>query len=157
MGEIVVIPFGYPEAAANFYKLGMDAVYDLSDVLVTIRSDMMRVTESNFNSQGRRGGGSWKPITLAWLRRKERMGKDLRIQFMDHDLFDSVTVLGAPSQIADIDDVEGTIRLGSTLDYAATAQRHRPYLRFTNADQVRWGKWITGDLHDKWARRARMR
>jgi hypothetical protein len=155
--EIVVIPFGFQEAAANFAHLGNDAMYALSDVLVMIREDMMRVTASNFESQGRRGGGSWKPLTPAWLRTKERRGKDLRIQFYDHWLVESVTVLHADHQIADLDEMEGTIRLGSTLPYADTAQRHRPYLKFTRQDQVRWGKWVQGDLHDKWARRARQR
>lgn len=148
--------FGFHEAANNFRQMGQDMMV-LELVLQLISQDMMAVTGRVFESQGRRGGGSWQRLSTQWLRRKERSGGDPRIGFFRHDLYESLTVPGDRNQFLQINAEIGTIRFGSRLPYAGAQQKHRPYLKFTPQDKRRWSNMITGDVKDKWQKRARKR
>jgi hypothetical protein len=113
-----------------------EAVADAAPALELVASDMMRVEEQIFASQGRRGGGSWALDSYDWLVAKQRLGLDRRINFATHALYESVTQRGAPGQILNI--TRDLLEFGSDLPYAATTQRNRPIFKFTVYDRARW-------------------
>lgn len=100
---------------------------------------MLGIMSKVFDSQGRRGGGSWRRLTTDWLSRKREAGLDPRILHATGDLRKSVTVRGANDQIIDIS--KDKLVFGSQLPYAE--RQHygddhipaRPYIdKFTEND-----------------------
>jgi len=81
---------------------------------------LYQITQTQFNSQGRRAGGSWKKLSAEWLARKARMGRDTRILQFDHALIRSVTKKGARGQI--LEHTPTSLTFGTELPYAARHQ-----------------------------------
>jgi len=154
--KVAVVQFGFKEVTRNFEQMGRDAksIHRALDLVVDAITE---VEEAMFNSQGRRGGGSWRRVTQAWQRRKLRHGWDPRTGHARHLLRKSVTYRGDPNMVVRIDPVQGTIIFGSRLPYASVQQRNRPYLRFTIHDRRKFAKIIINDLTEKFKRRARRR
>jgi hypothetical protein len=92
------------------------------------------IEKTVFNSQGRRGGGSWKQDSPDWLARKIRNGQDPRINHMTLALRRSVTEPGAPGQVLEVSPA--SLVVGSSLPQAAPSQRNRPFIKFTVADRT---------------------
>ena len=109
---------------------------------------MLGIMGKVFDSQGRRGGGSWRRLTEEWLSRKREDGLDPRILHASGALRESVTRRGALDQIIDISN-DGLL-FGSQLPYAERmhyGDSHipaRPYInKFTEKD-LRQMKQILG-------------
>ena len=112
---------------------------------------MLDVMGKVFDSQGRRGGGSWRKLTTAWLERKRQGGLDPRILHASGDLRKSVSVRGANDQILEISNSK--LVLGSQLPYAE--RQHygdghlpaRPYIdKFTERDLRRMKQVLAGHV-----------
>src|SRR5262245_49475951 len=129
--------YGITETRAMLRR-GMAAAEFMEPALERVAIDMMDVVQRNFESQGRRGGGSWKRLDPKWEARKIEAGLDPRILIARGALMDSVTRWGAPNQDLRIDN--DSIELRSELDYAAAQQfgtgriPARPYLDFVGGD-----------------------
>src|SRR5215467_9037508 len=136
------------------------AAQNIKPALEDIYVDMIRVEGIIFDSQGRRGGGSWKRLKEETIRKKgstrllftadanyhykELKGPDL--------LAKSMTERGAQYQVLHTD--KSHIVFGTDRPYAAVHQRGkasrgipaRPFLRFLPVDERRWanmiGRWV---------------
>jgi phage gpG-like protein len=125
---------------------GADAAGNMRPALWAVREDMFRVIRMTFQSQGRRGGGSWKALDPATVAAKERRGLDPRILFGRHRLVNSFTQRGNVNMRSSI--TRHDIRLRSTLPYADVHQYGdedrgipaRPFIRFLPTDRQRWVK-----------------
>lgn len=131
----------------NFERLSA-AAEDTRPVMVDVAAIMMAALGKQFESGGRRGGGSWKSLTVEWLTRKQRMNLDPRIGFATHRLFKSVTEVGAEGQTLEIGD--NFVHLETTLPYARTQQEHRPFARFTAGDRLAMRRRIATYLFEAW-------
>lgn len=109
---------------------------------------LMQIIGQTFESQGRRGGGSWPQITEEWLRRKQRTGLDPRIGHATHALRESVSIWGAEHQIREVGP--NIAKLGSELPYADTQQRHRPFIKLTKTDKVGMRNIVRAWLINAW-------
>jgi phage gpG-like protein len=111
-------------------------------------AEMLLVIEGKiFEGQGRRGGGSWAQLTEEWLMKKIRMGLDPRINIATGALMKSMSEPEAPHQLLHIGDTR--VLLGSSLPYAETAERHRPYSRLTQGDQIAMGLIVLEHITSK--------
>lgn len=132
--EFFVEAMGIRQAQTRFNRMGAAAL-DAAPAFVSIADMIFKIEEATFNGGGRRGGGSWKKLTDEWLTRKVRTGLDPRINHATLALRKSMTVLGAEHQNLEIGPQ--SLRISSDLPYAATAQRHRPFVKFTLTDKQR--------------------
>lgn len=116
-----------------------DRSFNAAPAFDEIAGMMMDIMGKVFDSQGRRGGGSWRKLTSDWLARKRHDGLDPRILHSTGALRESLTVRGADDQIVDIS--ARNLVFGSQLPYAE--RQHygddhipaRPYVdRFTEKD-----------------------
>jgi hypothetical protein len=96
---------------------------------------LMGVERKIFEAQGRRGGGSWKQDTEAWLIRKVNLGLDPRINIATHALMRSMSEPEAPGQVLHVGD--RNVRLGSALPYAEVTEENRPFTRLLPSDRMR--------------------
>lgn len=129
-----------------------DAAVNLHKPLSMIVTDMFRIEEQVFKSDGRRGGGSWKALKPETIRRKGSSQKLVE----SGALLKSVTVPGADYQDVHLlppgspDRIEfGTDRPGAAKhQYGFKPQNipARPFIRFTPYDIVRWEKVIMDHL-----------
>jgi phage gpG-like protein len=103
-------------------------------VMETIAEMMMGYIERTFESEGRRGGGSWKNDSAEWAARKARQGLDPRIGHATLALRRSMTIRGDANQ--DLRVSHNMVSLSSYLPYAGTQQVHRPFVKFTFNDRV---------------------
>jgi phage gpG-like protein len=112
--------------------------------LEEMAQEMMRIESALFNSQGRRGGGSWKQLKPDTMRRKLFHDKDPRIMHESLRLRHSLTSRDDPENILDI--TEGSIRFGTGVEYAAAHQEGRgrmparPIVKFTKHDNARMAR-----------------
>jgi phage gpG-like protein len=134
-------------AVAKFERMA-DAAIDTRPAMETIAGLMMGIIKATFESQGRRGGGSWAQLSTEWLLRKQRLGLDPRIGFAWHRLVEAFGTPGAPHQILEIGRHNVTIE--SDLPYAATQQAHRPFIRFTMRDRLEMSQVVTDHLVNAW-------
>jgi phage gpG-like protein len=120
---------------------------DVGPALESSVADLLRnIAGATFDSQGRRGGGSWARLKPATLRRKARMGQDPRIEHATGALRNSLT------KDAVIDTTRNSLSFGSNLPYAhaqsAGDPSHnlpaRPLIKLTPYDRRR----ISGILLD---------
>jgi len=125
--------FGIKEAITRFERMGV-AAFAAEPAMEAILRRLMRIIGQTFESEGRRGGGSWKQDTEEWLLRKQRDNLDPRIGHATLALRNSVSVWGAEHQIRDVGPQHA--KLGSNLEYADTSQRHRPFIKLTKADKA---------------------
>jgi phage gpG-like protein len=106
-----------------------------------VADDLMRVVGIQFDSEGRRGGGSWKGISSAWEERKIGAGQDFRIMHQTLKLRESMTI--RDNQYQDLDISNNEITLDTTLDYADYAFSERPIATaIIPSDRDRWANWI---------------
>lgn len=125
---------------------GAAAARNMKPALWLVREDMFRINKIQFESQGHRGGGSWKALDEKYLARKEREGRDPRILFSKRNLFRSFTQRGSRYMRSAV--TNDLIYLSSTLPYADTHQYGdasrgipaRPYIRILPGDRQRWVK-----------------
>ncbi len=135
----------------KMFEAGQKRANNLKLPLTEIGFDILFIEKAVFASEGRRGGGSWKALKPATVRKKgstqilytgaaragySKQGNDA--------LYKSVSQLKAPYQIFEV--------TGKTLDFGTSAphadkQQYgapgkrvpaRPFLKFTPADQNRW-------------------
>lgn len=132
MPNYIIRAMGVKQAATRFTRMG-EAGIAAQPAMEAVAAEMMRIIGVTFQSQGRRGGGSWRHLTTEWLMRKQRNNLDPRIGYATHALVNSVTKPGADRQILEIGP--HSVQLGSLLPYAATQQRHRPFVKFTLNDR----------------------
>src|SRR5215831_8717074 len=136
------------EKAIARYEHLVDALVDAEPAMTDVTLLMMEYIRRTFESQGRRGGGSWAQITDEWLTRKAEKGWDLRIGYARHTLSEAFTKMGAAHQILEIGPHEVTLE--SDLPYAATQQYHRPFIKFTKNDRVQMAALVTKYLAEAW-------
>lgn len=116
-----------------------------------IASDLMNVIGANFESQGRRGGGSWKFLQPDTIRRKLAKGQDPRILIATGALMRSMTERGDINQNLQV--TSKTIRLSSELPYAEAhdqgiGQPKRQFTRILPTDRARWASYVTQEIRD---------
>jgi phage gpG-like protein len=151
-----VLVFGEKKIATQFTRMG-DDIINASPAFEDVADYLMKTTETTFNSEGRRGGGSWKALTAKWFTRKLRKGWDPRILHKFGDLRESVTRRGATGQILEITDT--SLLFGSKLDYAARHQfghrqtPERPFVKVTTVDSVKIRDMIRDHLMRAWRAR----
>jgi len=138
---------------------------DTAVVMERIVADMMRVERQTFYAQGRRGGGSWKPLLPDTVRKKgvgyqNILRTDLAnpgyskiggAQSVD-TLFKSLTQPGARYQILDV--TNSTILFGTERPYAGAHQHGswmrfipaRPFMTFLPTDEERWTRMMSEHL-----------
>jgi phage gpG-like protein len=123
---------------------GMSAARNMKPALELVADDLFRVVEQNFESQGRRGGGSWAHLDPHTVAQKAREGLDSRILIATEALLDSMTVRGDPAM--DLRITNRSLTLESNLPYAHVQDSGggpsdlpaRPYADFTPYDLRRW-------------------
>ena len=151
MSVVTIEIFGDEHLKENLQR-GARKAADMSSGLEKVAELMFEAIFQTFQSQGRRGGGSWQLLSEKYVKQKLKRGQDPRILFADHDLIKSVTEWGDENMELEID--EHTIRMESLLDYAAIQQYGgrgipaRPYIRFTSFDKNRWVKVLQDELMD---------
>lgn len=123
---------GIKVAETRFERMGAAAL-NARPALEDVATLMMGIERAVFESEGRRGGGSWRQDSKEWLARKQRLGLDPRIGHATLALRRAMTVRGDENQILEVTD--NTIVLGTDLPYARTQQRNRPFIKFTLADK----------------------
>jgi phage gpG-like protein len=146
------------QATKDMLIRGMTATSRMKPALELVSMDMMKDVEINFTSQGRRGGGSWKPLADSTLERRARAGvtSDL-ILIVTSALKDSMTVRGDPEQ--DLRISQSEIRLKSNLPYARVQNEGgghipaRPFATFVEGDVRRWVKICERYLSDAMKKR----
>lgn len=125
---------------------GAEAAENMKPALWEVREDLFRIIRTNFESQGRRGGGSWKQLDPKTAAAKERRGQDPRILFGTHKLFNSLTRRGDRNMRSAV--TKDRFYLRSTLPYVETHEYGdeergipaRPFLHVLPSDRVRWVK-----------------
>lgn len=106
-----------------------------------IADDLMRVTEINWLSENRRGGGSWKALSPAYEEAKIAGGYDMRMMVRTNTLLPSMTIRGAEFQDLEVGNNE--ISLDTTVPYAEEAGAARPFNEgVIPSDRDRWARWI---------------
>lgn len=123
-----------------------EGVNELLPVLVRISEDMMRIEKVVFDSQGRRGGGQWKPLKPETIKRK---GSN-RILHYTGELEASLTEPGAPNQILRFGSQ--SVEFGTSDPIAAYHDQgrgsnpRRPLIKLVPGDIKRWNKMISDYL-----------
>lgn len=126
----------------------------LIPALNEVADDMIESTKIEFQSQGRRFGGSWAMYTKPWERQKVKKEYDLRIMYATHRLIDSLTDKDNPEMVLEV--TNKGIRYGSSVPYADTHQHGnparnipaRPFISFQGGDLDRWSKIIAAYIVD---------
>lgn len=104
-----------------------------------IAREMLRIEGALFDSQGRRGGGSWKRDEPQTIERKLFYDRDPRIMHDRLRLRNSLTHQDNHDNILDV--TNDTIRFGSRVPYAAVHQEgkggmpQRQIIKFTPRDE----------------------
>lgn len=131
--EYFVRALGIKQVNTKFERMGYAAVH-AEPAMESVATLMMRIFAQIFNSQGRRGGGSWRRDTMEWLERKQRLGLDPRINHASQALRRSLTERGAEHQTLEITPF--SVDLGTDLEYAAAVNRVRPFVKFGQRDRL---------------------
>jgi hypothetical protein len=152
MGNSLVTVFyikamGVREVETKFERMGLAAI-NAEDAMATIGWYLMQIEKQMFNSQGRRGGGSWMSDSPEWLARKSEAGLDPRINHATLALRESVTELDAPGQVLEISP--NSLIFGSDLPYAAVSQRNRPFVRLLPLDREQIRNIVRDHLINAW-------
>jgi phage gpG-like protein len=157
MQRLQILVFGDKVLTTKFTRFA-DDMLDASPGFDMVADLMLRASDKTFSSQGRHGGGSWKPLTGKWLRRKASKGWDTRILHKNGNLRDSVTKRGADGQILDIGP--NSINFGSDLPYAARHQfgyrqtPKRPFVKMTPLDIIKIRNILRDHMMQEWTRRG---
>jgi len=125
---------------AKRFENGAVAAELMAPVWLKISTDMFNTQKKIFSSQGRRGGGMWKPLADSTVYKKGHS----TILVDTKDLMRSLTVPKATYQILNIDNdgIEfGTSRPWAFVHQYGDRRGHVPrrqFLKFTQVDYVRW-------------------
>jgi phage gpG-like protein len=131
--RIIINSKGFGRVDLKFTRLS-EAAIDARPAMVEVARLMLEIIRKNFESGGRRGGGSWAQDSTAWTERKIEEGMDPRVGFYTGRLYGSFARLRAKNQIYDVGPHH--IVLGSSLPYARAQEKHRPYMKFTQTDRL---------------------
>lgn len=131
---------------------GAERAGNMKPALWDVREDIFRIIKINFESQGRRGGGSWKFLDPKTVEAKARRGLDPRILIARGRLMNSLTRRGDRDMRSAV--TKHNIRLTSTKEYAevhnfGSADGHipaRPFIEFLPNDKKRWIKMCEASL-----------
>lgn len=108
-------------------------------------ADYLRhVLDQRFESQGRRGGGSWKKISHRWRERKVQLGLDPRILHATLRLRRSLTQRQHADQI--VTTTRRELVFGTIVPYAAKQDRTRPFMKLTPYDRRQLAQTITSEF-----------
>jgi phage gpG-like protein len=107
--------FGDVQLKREILRWG-DAAEDARPAFRSIVGKWTEWTRKQFDSQGRRASGGWKPITEEWRQYKQRRGFDTRILHMTQRLRASLTVLGHPDAVRDVQP--DSLTWGTSVEYA---------------------------------------
>ena len=148
---------------AEKFKASADFAEHMKPVMENVATDMLRVTQAVFSSNGRRGGGSWarlKPDTV----KKKGDTEILRTEHANpgyssignNALYRSVTEREAEFGV--LHTTNFTVEYGTDRPYAGVHQQGslkrnipaRPFLRFTAFDISRWSKWVEDWTMQPW-------
>jgi phage gpG-like protein len=153
--HFVILDFGTPQKLSRKMVESSELASSMEPVMIQIAADMLETERVIFQAQGRRGGGSWRSLKPDTIRRK---GSGTRILFTSEAhhgygsgtdaLYRSVTQVGAPNQILQID--KNSVTLGTTRPYAKAMQEGsphrnipaRPFMTFLPSDIDRWERMI---------------
>lgn len=149
--EFNITSEGTAEHVALLLRSGARRGRDTHAVMDKIVADMMRVERAVFDSQGRRGGGSWARLKPDTVKKKgtteilrTRGAKAGYSKFPADSLFRSLTELGAEYQILDVGN--DRILFGTDHPYAEVIAGQRPFMNYTNYDAERWKLMIAEHL-----------
>lgn len=134
---------GIKLAQTKFNRLGAGRL-DARPAMREVGYTMMDIINRIFESQGRRGGGSWRQLTDEWLTRKVNEGLDPRIGYATGALVRSLTNDEDPNNILEVHPQ--SVSLGSALEYAVPQDENRPYTKFTNRDRKLMVEMVRGYL-----------
>ena len=102
---------------------------NLRPAMEIIGEEMADNARETFESQGRRGGGSWTKLSEKRMREKAREKIDPRIEFGEtHRLYVSLAQIGSPENKLIIKGSANTwaVALGTTVPYAKAQHRGVP-------------------------------
>jgi len=148
-----VVIFGDKVVATQFTRMGQRAA-NAAPALRNVGEYLMQVTDTQFSSQGRRGGGSWAKLSPQWLFRKQRLGHDPRILHMSGALRRSVTKWNARGSTHQVSNTQ--LIFGTNLPYAGRHQfgyettPKRQFLKVTDRDRVHMRNLIRDHLMEAW-------
>jgi phage gpG-like protein len=135
--RMTIEAYGHKEVSHKFRRVGIQAMKP-KPAMEKIIDRMIEIEKTTFDSQGHRGGGSWRALSPGWAARKAAMGRDARILRSTGALYRSLTSKQSSNMIR---ETEGfTIKFGSKLPYAARHQHgddripQRKYIDFTRTD-----------------------
>lgn len=131
--EYMIKALGIKQVNTKFERMGIASI-DAKPAMETVADLMFKIFYQIFESQGRRGGGSWKRDSTEWLLRKQRAGLDPRIGHASLALRRAMSIRGEANQNLEV--THNLVHLSTDLPYAATEQRHRPFIKFTKRDKL---------------------
>lgn len=130
----MVSVMGAKQASVDFRRAG-DRVLDMRPAFEKVVVLLYRIFNATFDSQGRRGGGSWRMLSEEWLFRKVALGGDRRIGHFTHTLRDAMTERGDDHQNLIIRRQSMSLSTKG-IPYAAKQQEERPFVKLTDADRA---------------------
>lgn len=137
--EYIARAMGYDIVALKFERMGMAAI-EAKPAMEEVADLMLVAIGETFQSQGRRGGGSWRQDTDEWLKRKLRENLDPRIGHATLALRRAFSIRDAEHQ--ELLVTHNSVLLNSDLPYADTEQRHRPFIKYTVNDLLKFRRTI---------------
>lgn len=145
---------GAKTVSKNFYRLG-NRLVDARPAFRRILEYVFEVETSVFNSQGRRGGGSWKKLSPAWVKRKADLGLDPRIGHATLAMRNALTKPNQDNQMIKIQKQQ--LIFAVSLPYIKTQQKNRPVIKMSKNDTAHIRGIMTNHLMGVFAgsRRAR--
>jgi phage gpG-like protein len=169
--ELFITDNGSSKRVMALLKTGAGQAANTQTVMERIAIDMMRVEKQVFQSQGRRGGGSWTRLKATTIKKKGIGGNNIlrtdlaRAGYSKIDgvqssdtLYKSLTRLGSEYQIFRV--MNDNVVFGTDRPYAGVHQQGswlrnipaRPFLRFLPSDQQRWIDLISVHLMEPFLR-----
>lgn len=156
--EFILVDFGTIEQQVKRFTKGASLAVETESVMTEILADMFTVEKNLFNSQGRRGGGSWAKLKPDTVKRKGNTTiyktSDAAAGYASGDdaLIKSLTEPDAPYQEAVV--TRDTISFGTNHPHAAVLNfgsdsrgiPARPLIKFTDRDLDRWSDMIFAHL-----------
>jgi len=130
--EIDVI--GGTKIRARLTRMGSNVI-NMRPAMSKVADYILMAESRIFDSQGRRGGGSWKRVTVEWARRKREQGLDPRILHARGRLRNSMTKRGDKNQKLIL--TSSSVTVGSELPYAEAMNRERPFVKLLPGDHAK--------------------
>lgn len=138
--QLVISSYGETIANRTLTRFS-DAVADPVEGLQEVATIMREAVEGQFESEGERASGGWKPLTPERVEAKQRLGLDPHILRATDALMNSLTLKFDPNHIERI--TGSALVFGSTVAYGiyhqSTLPRHvipyRPPVALTEVDR----------------------